>query len=135
MALTQERRDQLRGGVGVTPVAFGAGLLAGSGLEHLGAGLPGICAGVVGGAGAMYGIRRGHEHLKGAGDGFASNWQVTRTLSEIAARRSATVTRPSLRSSWRVSATDCGARVGRATKPPGGRALYASYEDVVLAVG
>src|SRR3954452_25366956 len=62
--------------------------------------------------------------------GMASPAEISRTMSARAARRSAVVTRPSLKNPNRATMRDVGISLGR----QGLRQLYASLEEVVLAV-
>src|SRR3954447_16351064 len=71
--------------------------------------------------------------LRGYDTGLATAYEVERALSRDAVRRSARVTRPGLPRPHRAPAAAVGIRLGR-RQALGRRPLYATLEDVVLAV-
>src|SRR5918999_1396025 len=73
-------------------------------------------------------------HHTGSSQGFASHREMAASMSAHAMRRSARLTRPSLKDPRRAAATECGIYLGRARRLFGRRA-WATLEDVILLLG
>src|SRR5690349_18201546 len=71
--------------------------------------------------------------LRGYDTGMATSYEIEQALSRHAVRRSARVTRPSLARPHRAAACDVGIGLG-CRMAVGRRALFATFEDVVVAV-